>query len=179
MGTIQTWISGTFGIGIISISHSWQILNISDCWIPILHQPSTSTPRTNPPHTFTSAKVSKKLGSKDSTTFLKVMSNICLSPPKPNKRWWNSERISQFMIMYLIGVLIVFLSMDQGGYSIWWRLLHLFLHFDVYTSGLHRPGWPITLAGVSTRCCRNFMSSWWLNQPIWKICLLSWIISPK
>ena len=43
---IPDMVGGTFGIGIISmsISHSLQMLKISDCWISILHQPSTSAP---------------------------------------------------------------------------------------------------------------------------------------
>lgn len=93
---IQTWLKA-LGIGIISmsISHSLQILKISNCWIPILHQPSTSTPPTNPPNTFTSAKVSKKLGSKDSTTFLKFhVKYLALSPPGSRRKivkFWNPE----------------------------------------------------------------------------------------
>ena len=52
-----------------------------------------------------------------------------------------------------------------------------------HTLDIHEPGTfipPEVNNGLSSRNVFVFiLSSWWLNQPIWKICSSNWIISPS
>ena len=46
----------------------------------------------------------------------------------------------------------------------------------VFFNSLLRWGWWSLIQNSKSRSCET---SWWLNQPIWKICSPNWIISPR
>ena len=171
----------------MSISHSLQMLKISDCWISILHQPSTSAPEQIHPTPYVHLRQGLEEAGKQGQHYLSQIScqTFGASPPrKPNKTRKDGEILEGFFPIHHVSIgvcSLVFISMDHGGYSIWWRLAAFVPPFWCL-SLLVSPTWMTysppkwnkkTVDGRSQHSPgfgRIFMSSWWLNQPSWKIC---------
>ena len=58
-----------------------------------------------------------------------------------------------------------------------WRHVYM-AHIYIYGSS-DRPLKTIPIRSMGLANLPTFKNSWWLNQPIWKICSSNWIISPR